>query len=42
MYIELEWDQIDDNLEVLNCEEDLFEIDADKLCEDEMSSCNTR
>ena len=42
MYVELEWDQSDDTLEVLKCEEDLFEIDADKLCEDEMSSCNTR
>ena len=42
MYIELEWNQKDPSLQVLESEENLFDIDADKLCEDQMSSCNTR
>ena len=43
MYIELEWNQKDDTKEVFETEENLFDIDADKLCEDELkSSCNTR
>ena len=43
MYIELEWSQTDLTKKVFEMEESLFDIDADKLCEDEMkSSCNTR
>ena len=43
MYIELEWNQKDKTKEVSEVEENLFDIDADKLCEDELkSSCNTR
>ena len=43
MYIELEWNQKDTTKEVLKVDEHLFDIDADKLCEDELkSSCKTR
>ena len=43
MYIELEWSQTDLTKEAFDIEENLFDIDADKLCEDELkSSCNTR
>ena len=43
MFIELEWNQKDKSKEILEVEEDLFDIDADKLCADLLkSSCNTR
>ena len=36
MYIELEWSQTDLTKKVFEMEESLFDIDADKLCEDEI------
>ena len=43
MYVELVWDPKDSTKEILELDENLFDIDADKLCEDELkSSCNTR
>ena len=43
IYIELDWNQNDNSKEVLDVEEDLFDIDADRLCDEELrSSCNTR
>ena len=43
IYVELEWNQKDVTKEVFETEENLFDIDADKLCEDALrSSCNTR
>jgi hypothetical protein len=43
IYVELEWTQKDVTKEVFETEENLFDIDADKLCEDALrSSCNTR
>ena len=43
IYVELEWDQKDVTKEVFETAENLFDIDADKLCADALrSSCNTR